>query len=653
MLLCLVAPIQAGDYTAYAWAAANISLMYPANWQAPVTAGDDTLTLSGGAGGETITLVVLPISTADAALRPALENQLAALKLLPLQYVNAPLYGRGGLRIDAVSADRQQVGVGRSGRLPDGHGLLIAAGAPAAASDALQADLQTMLDSVAFSADLPPVSPRYQAVWQRPPDQVVRGIAAAGDRLYALEPDSDGVRVIDAATQAEIAFDAFDHPAQPTGIAVDGAGTVYVADTVCRCVRRLSPEGKWLDPVGSFGGGAPYSLAVAPDGTIYATDKTEAGYVLRILGEPRNRVVGLDFNNSAPPLVTVDAQGQAWVIEWLASLIDGSITAAVSQISGDAKPQADLRFWLAGLSPEKVSDLAITPDGDLALVTVGQGIWIVDPASGSIIDQFLSEFALRALTFGADGTLYTAGTDGSLSAFSTHLPALRLGNSQLTPGVPVQGTMSENNSPHSWSFDGTAGEVVTLSAVDLARTDVYAIGLDVALHLIAPSGAEIASNDDQVGDDLFGVYDAQIPAFTLPETGVYQVKVEWRQGSGTYTLGLSDDQPIVLSTDGVTQIEGRVQDVFPTQRWTFAGKAGQVLTFTMKTESGTLDPFLTLLKPDGSLLAFNDDAADPALDKNAQMAQVSLPTDGMYTVEASRYEGVGRYSLVIVETAQN
>ena len=104
--------------------------------------------------------------------------------------------------------------------------------------------------------------------------------------------------------------------------------------------------------------------------------------MLRILGEPRNRVVGLDFNNSAPPLVTVDAQGQAWVIEWLAWLIDSSITAAVSQISGDAKPQADLRFWLAGLSPEKVSDLAITPDGDLALVTVGQGIWIVDPASG-------------------------------------------------------------------------------------------------------------------------------------------------------------------------------------------------------------------------------------------------------------------------------
>jgi hypothetical protein len=65
-------------------------------------------------------------------------------------------------------------------------------------------------------------------------------------------------------------------------------------------------------------------------------------------------------------------------------------------------------------------------------------------------------------------------------------------------------------------------------------------------------------------------------------------------------LGISGDQAITLSADGVTHIEGRLQDVFPVQRWTFAGKQGDVLTLTMMTETGTLDPALRLLKPDGS-----------------------------------------------------
>jgi hypothetical protein len=82
----------------------------------------------------------------------------------------------------------------------------------------------------------------------------------------------------------------------------------------------------------------------------------------------------------------------------------------------------------------------------------------------------------------------------------------------------------------------------------------------------------------------------------------------------------------------------------------FEGHAGDVLTFTMTGESGTLDPALTLLKPDGDLLAFNDDASDPQLDVNAQVSRVSLPVDGLYIVEAGRYEGAGRYNLVVVST---
>ncbi|MEP7293333.1 MAG: pre-peptidase C-terminal domain-containing protein, partial [Chloroflexota bacterium] len=122
---------------------------------------------------------------------------------------------------------------------------------------------------------------------------------------------------------------------------------------------------------------------------------------------------------------------------------------------------------------------------------------------------------------------------------------------------------------------------------------------------------------------------------------------------GTYTLGVSAEQALTLSGEGVTQVSGRLQDVFPVERWAFAGQAGDVLTFTMTADAGTLDPALTLYKPDGDLLAFNDDASDPLLEINAQLTQVRLPDDGTYRVEAGRYVGAGEYRLVIVSTAQN
>jgi hypothetical protein len=102
----------------------------------------------------------------------------------------------------------------------------------------------------------------------------------------------------------------------------------------------------------------------------------------------------------------------------------------------------------------------------------------------------------------------------------------------------------------------------------------------------------------------------------------------------------------------VTRLDGQLLDAIPTQRWTFEARAGQVLTFTMQAADGTpLDTVLRLYVPDGQKLTEDDDADDPALGKNSQLVQVQLPASGTYTLEASRFEGEGHYSLVIVETS--
>jgi hypothetical protein len=346
--------------------------------------------------------------------------------------------------------------------------------------------------------------------------------------------------------------------------------------------------------------------------------------------------------------------GQVWVVEWLSSLIDGNTSGAVSGLSG-AKPHAELRFWVEGLTPESVTDMTTTPDGYLAFAAVNHGITVVD-ATGAVIDRFLLDHAPRRIAFGEDGELYIADAAGAVTALTRRGLPERFGGRALALGVPVLGTLTEAVPEQSWTYAGAAGEHVTISAVDQSRASAYEVGLDMALSLLAPDGSVLAGNDDQLGTDLFGVYDAQIADFVLPYTGTFTVRAEWKQGQGMYTLGISSSQPVELSANGVTRLSGSLQDVFPVQRWTFAGYAGDVLTLTMSAEShttnqtGKLDPALALRQPDGTLLAFNDDAADLQLDVDAQLTQVRLPEDGVYLIEASRFEGAGSYSLVIVNT---
>ena len=168
-LVLFTLPAFAQGYVPYRWVDADLALLYPAGWD--ISAVDSEVPAVTLAGDDlTITLAVLPVTNDDAALRLALEEQVAALSLLPLNYTLDKLYGRGGLRIDAVSADRSLIGVGAGGEcrtavccwLPDARLL------PDAALDDY---LRIVTDSLVFggraacAAELPP---GFQPASQRP-----------------------------------------------------------------------------------------------------------------------------------------------------------------------------------------------------------------------------------------------------------------------------------------------------------------------------------------------------------------------------------------------------------------------------------------------------------------------------------------------------
>jgi hypothetical protein len=257
----------------------------------------------------------------------------------------------------------------------------------------------------------------------------------------------------------------------------------------------------------------------------------------------------------------------------------------------------------------------------------------------------------RAVAVGTDGTIYVVdsdGTFGSITALSRRAAPQRVGSTALVPGEAVHGWLDEQTAQQAWTYEGRAGDRLTVSGVEVNRTGE----LDVALHLIAPDGSEEAYNDDQLGLDLFGALDSQIAGHTLEASGTYTVIVERVAGRGMYSLGINPAETVTLNLDGVTRLEGLVADAIPTKYWQFDGQAGQTLTVTMRRVSGSLDPFLKLNDLNGDLLAWNDDAADPELGQDAQIVLVELRETGTYTLEATRYDGAGRYSLVIVVNQQ-
>ena len=109
---------------------------------------------------------------------------------------------------------------------------------------------------------------------------------------------------------------------------------------------------------------------------------------------------------------------------------------------------------------------------------------------------------------------------------------LTLGLSQydlLSVGDTVTGTL-EPRDRHSWLFDGSDGDVVSISLV--APDDNF----DAYVELFGPDGAELAADDDG-GTDRNSLIDQ----FELPATGTYRIVARslYSDEDGNYELTLS------------------------------------------------------------------------------------------------------------------
>lgn len=118
------------------------------------------------------------------------------------------------------------------------------------------------------------------------------------------------------------------------------------------------------------------------------------------------------------------------------------------------------------------------------------------------------------------GTSTVGGPDGG-DGYST------TGGGSITVGGSQSATLNSLFEAHNWSFQGTSGQTVTISAVAQGDTDPR-------VKLLDANGNIIAEDDDSGGGT--GGRDAFLTA-TLPADGTYYIRIDVFT-TGTYTVTL-------------------------------------------------------------------------------------------------------------------
>lgn len=131
---------------------------------------------------------------------------------------------------------------------------------------------------------------------------------------------------------------------------------------------------------------------------------------------------------------------------------------------------------------------------------------------------------------------------GTFAADETGAVEVRLVMGSAPPpnqGDEITGRI-ENAQPFEYTFQGQAGQTVTITA---QATNPPSPNLDLALVVYDPDGTQIGFDDDSGADAGLGNRDAALMNFTLPADGEYRIEVS------SY-LNINGDFQLRIETSG-------------------------------------------------------------------------------------------------------
>ncbi|HEY9646991.1 MAG TPA: pre-peptidase C-terminal domain-containing protein [Chroococcidiopsis sp.] len=168
---------------------------------------------------------------------------------------------------------------------------------------------------------------------------------------------------------------------------------------------------------------------------------------------------------------------------------------------------------------------------------------------------------------------------------------------------------------------------------------------------IAPAAQASLADKRQLLDRWDGRMDHPLSHQTLPKSRLRSAGEQAAMGSkqagtaGT-TGATGTSSAVVLQTEGelapgdsVLAQDNSLYDEHP-----FTGRAGQQVTIDLQSDA--FNTYLLLLGPDGDVVGQNDDGGQNTT--NSQL-QVTLPSNGVYTIVANGYDAAsqGSYSLTV------
>lgn len=244
------------------------------------------------------------------------------------------------------------------------------------------------------------------------------------------------------------------------------------------------------------------------------------------------------------------------------------------------------------------------------------------------------------------------------------------GQSSISYGESVRGTISNTATAYTFQFSGTADDEITVS-MTRAGGD-----LDSFLYLLDSGGVTVAQDDNSGGNG-----DARLNA-TLPATGDYLI-LATRTGqeagatAGNFLLTLSSDsalpaapQPTQSTSTSIPAglenfpslalgetVTGQISHASFLMPYLFYGTAGDEIMIRMTSDDG-LDSMVVLLNGNQETLAENDDIPNAPISLKDSELAYTLEETGYYIIVATRFDGdagltEGSYQLSVSREGQS
>jgi signal peptidase I len=222
----------------------------------------------------------------------------------------------------------------------------------------------------------------------------------------------------------------------PRGVAVDGSGNVYIADTGRNCVRKVvgttvsQVAGGGASTACTFNGAAtsvslsaPGGVAVDSSGTVYIAD-TGRNCVRKVVGTTVSQVAGggastactfsgaaTSVSLSAPGGVAVDSSGNVYIADTSRNCIRKVVGTTVSQVAGGGATTTCGTVAVGSVSLSAPAGVAVDSSGRVVIADGGRNC--VRMVSGTNVVQVA----------GTAGTAGSTGDNGPAAGALTTTPS--------------------------------------------------------------------------------------------------------------------------------------------------------------------------------------------------------------------------------------